>query len=259
MSLHQHKIKHCVPFYLYTGRIFDKPIGELDLIWAKKPKRLPVVFMHKEAKAVLEQLSGRIWIIALLLCGAGLRLLECLRLRVQDIDLENNQVLVRDGKGGKDRLTMLPEIVKEAIIQHLSKNKKQHEADLEIGYGTVHLPDALARKYPNADREWAWQYVFPADDFSIDPRSGRKQRHHLGEKTMQRALKNALRKVGIHKNASCHSFRHSFATHLLEDGYDIRTVQELLGHQNVNTTMIYTHVLKRGGKGVISPADKLLI
>ncbi len=224
---------------------------------AKKPSHLPVVFTKEEAKAVLLRLEGTKWLMASLLYGAGLRLMECLGLRVKDIDFSYNQITVRDGKGGKDRLTMLPGSLQEPLKKHLEKVRILHEQDLKEGFGKVYLPFALAKKYPNAEREFAWQYVFPASNRSIDPRSGIERRHHIYETVLQKAVKAAVRAAGINKPASCHTFRHSFATHLLEDGYDIRTVQELLGHKDVSTTMIYTHVLNRGGKGVRSPLDGL--
>jgi integron integrase len=186
-----------------------------------------------------------------------LRLLEALRLRVKDIEFGSNQITIRDGKGQKDRVTMLPANAKESPFNPLEQVRQIHREDLNHGFGRVYLPDALARKYPNADREWGWQYVFPAGSLSMDPRSGRKRRHHLDESVIQRSVKEAARQTGLNKQASPHTLRHSFATHLLEDGYDIRTVQELLGHSDVRTTMIYTHVLSRGGRGVLSPADKL--
>src|SRR6185369_1509510 len=226
---------------------------------AQKPKRVPVVFTRNEVNRVLSGLSGTNALVAGLLYGSGLRLIECLRLRVKDIDFECGQITVRDGKGEKDRLTMLPRKLKPALIRHLRKVKVQYEEDLAAGYGEVFLPYALAAKYPNAGKSWAWQYVFPAPVLSRDPRSGQERRHHLSESTIQKAVKEAIRKSRITKHASCHTFRHSFATHLLESGYDIRTVQELLGHKDVSTTMIYTHVLNRGPAGVLSPADRLPI
>lgn len=224
---------------------------------AKKTQKLPVVLTQHEIKQLLAQLDGIIWIIASLLYGSGLRLLECLRLRIKDIDLEKQQIIIRDGKGQKDRITMLPKSLVQPLTIHLEKVKCLHLQALEDGYGTVYLPNALTKKYPNANTEWGWQYVFPAKTPSIDPRSGHTQRHHIDEQTIQRAIKNALPAANIYKPASCHSLRHSFATHLLEAGYDIRTIQDLLGHKDISTTMIYTHVLNKGGRGVISPLDNV--
>jgi integron integrase len=222
---------------------------------ARKPKRLPVVFTRDEVKRILANLEGTHWLIGGLLYGSGLRLMECLRLRVKDIDLTCGQVTVRDGKGEKDRITMLPSKLKQALMRHLQKVRVIHAEDMAAGYGEVYLPYALARKYPNAPKEWGWQYVFPAPNRSIDPRSQKERRHHLSDQAVQKAMKKAMRTGNIFKHGSCHTLRHSFATHLLENGYDIRTVQELLGHKDVRTTMIYTHVLNRGGRGVLSPLD----
>ena len=247
----------CAIVFLYKY-VLKKELGDFtDLAWAKKPKRLPVVFTREEAKAVLQQLSGTNWLMAMLLYGAGLRLSECLQLRVKDIDFAYKQITVRDSKGGKDRVTMLPEKVIEPLTKHLEKVKKLHEKDLKAGFGMVYLPDALERKYKNANKEWGWQYVFPASQISTDPRSGIRKRHHLYETVLQKAVKEAIRKAGIAKHASCHTFRHSFATHVLENGYDIRTIQELLGHKSVETTMIYTHMMNKGAMGVKSPADNI--
>ena len=222
---------------------------------ARRPERLPVVFTRAEVKAILNALDGTPHLLASLLYGSGLRLMECLRLRVKDIDLEMHQITVRDGKGQKDRHTMLPRTLDAALREQLAAAQALYQQDLAAGQANVFLPDALARKYPHAPREWAWQWVFPAQSLSADPRSGLVRRHHLGEETLQRAVKAAIAQAGIPKAGSCHTLRHSFATHLIEDGYDIRTVQELLGHKDVRTTMIYTHVLGRGGRGVASPLD----
>jgi integron integrase len=204
---------------------------------------------------VLEELPGQYRLMGQLLYGSGLRLLECLRLRVKDVDLQYLHITVREPKGGKERKTMLPVSLAPALREHLENVKQRHQADLAAGFGAVYLPGALERKLPGASREWTWQYVFPAERRSIDPRTGIERRHHVNEKNLQNAVKNAVRKARISKPASCHTFRHSFATHLLENGHDIRTVQELLGHKDVSTTMIYTHVLNRPGLGVKSPLD----
>lgn len=222
---------------------------------AQRPKRLPTVLTKDEALEVIAHMQGRTQLMAKLLYGSGLRLAECVRLRVKDLDFAQRQILVRDGKGMQDRATMLPESLVEALQIHLKQVKFQHEQDLAAGYGSTYLPYALARKYPNADRQWAWQYVFPSTRLSPDRESGMLRRFHMSESTLQKAVAKATRKAKINKRVSPHTFRHSFATHLLENGYDIRTVQELLGHKDVQTTMIYTHVLNRGGKGVKSPLD----
>lgn len=224
---------------------------------AKTPKRLPVVLTRDEVQAVLSRLEGTHWLIVSLLYGSGLRIMEGVRLRVKDVDLSRREILVRDGKGFKDRVTMLPESLVNPLKAHLQRVKGLHDQDLAAGFGNVHLPYALEKKYPNAMREWAWQYVFPSANLAVDPRSGETRRHHLQDQAVQRAVKQAVRSAGLAKPATPHTFRHSFATHLLEGGYDIRTVQELLGHSDVSTTMIYTHVLNRGGRGVESPLDRL--
>jgi integron integrase len=243
--------------FLYK-EVLKIEIGNIgQVVWAKKPIRRPVVFTREEAKAVLGNLSGVHWLMASLLYGCGLRLMECLQLRVKDIDFGYNQIVVMDGKGGKDRVTMLPASLRDSLQQHLQKVKKLHERDLKKGFGAAPVPYALDRKYPGINLEFSWQYVFPSAILSVDRVSGMKQRHYATEKPLQRAVKEAIRKAGIPKHASCHTFRHSFATHLLESGYDVRTVQDLLGHKDLNTTMQYTHVLNKGGLGVRSPADML--
>jgi integron integrase len=227
-----------------------------EMVRAKRPQRLPVVLTRREVRELLERLRGTTWLMASLLYGSGLRLLECARLRVKDVDFERGEILVRDGKGRKDRVTMLPASVKGPLRVHLAEVRRLHEADLRGGLGSVELPDAIAHKYPNASREWAWQWVFPASRHYVVAGTRERRRHHLHETVLQRAVKQAAREAGIAKPASCHTLRHSFATHLLEAGQDIRTIQELLGHRDVSTTMIYTHVLNRGGLGVRSPLDE---
>lgn len=224
--------------FLYRD-VLKQPLDWLQNVErAKKPERLPVVFSRDEVRGILLHLDGSKWIIASLLYGAGLRLMEGLRLRVKDVDFGYNQIIVRDAKGAKDRVTVLPASVKEQVQRHLQRLKALHEQDLREGFGHVYLPYALARKYPKADREWGWQWVFPAPKRSVDPRSGIVRRHHLAETAVQKAVRGAIQKADVSKPGSCHTFRHSFATHLLEAGYDIRTVQELLGHKDVSTTMI---------------------
>jgi len=227
------------------------------IVRAKRSVRLPVVLTRDEVQAVLSQLRGTSRLIATLLYGAGLRLLECARLRVKDVDFATNQILVRGGKGDKDRVTLLPASVKADLARHLDAARRQHEADLRLDAGWVALPGALDRKYPNAGRAWAWQWVFPATRIYVDRETAKRHRHHYHESAIQRVVKEAVRRSGLAKPATPHTLRHSFATHLLEDGYDIRTVQELLGHNDVSTTMIYTHVLNRGPAAVRSPADRL--
>jgi integron integrase len=243
--------------FLYR-HVLHREIGNLgDVIRARKPKRLPVVMTRQEVKTLLNHLYGDKWLMASLMYGAGLRVLECLRLRVQDIDVAARQITVRDGKGFQDRRTMLPDAVIRPLREHLARVRQIHQRDLADGYGRVAMPYALARKYPNAASTWGWQWVFPQEHRWVNPATGHQGRHHVDESLMQRALQAAVRKTGIAKHATCHTFRHCFATHLLESGYDIRTVQELLGHKDVKTTMIYTHVLNRSGLGVPSPVDAL--
>ncbi len=240
--------------FLYRD-VLNKEIGAVNVPWADKPKKLPTVLTPAEAQQVIACLPGVYQLIGKLLYGSGLRLMECLRLRVKDIDFAQTLIIVRDGKGSKDRVTMLPQAVIPALQEQLQRAQQWHQRDLEEGFGAVYLPHALARKYPHAARDWLWQYVFPADRRSTDPRSGAVRRHHLHENSVQKAVHKAAKLTAIPKRVSPHTFRHSFATHLLQNGYDIRTVQELLGHADVKTTMIYTHVLNQGGLAVRSPLD----
>ncbi len=224
---------------------------------AKTPQRLPVVLTQDEVAAVLKRLDGVHRLVGRLLYGTGMRIMEGMRLRVKDVEFTRREILVRDGKGQKDRVAMLPDRIAEPLQQQMAEARTLHNRDLDAGRGEAYLPDALSRKYPNAAREWGWQYVFPAAALSRDPRSGVVRRHHLSDQAFQRAMRQAVRDAGLVKPATPHTLRHSFATHLLDAGYDIRTVQELLGHADVSTTMIYTHVLNRGGRGVVSPLDRL--
>lgn len=243
--------------FLYK-QILKQDMGFLqNVVRAKKPKRIPVVMSRDEVQKIIYSLEGIHQTMAILLYGTGMRLMECFRLRIKDIDFDNNQIIVRDGKGMKDRVTMLPAKTKDLLMSHIKRVALIHQKDLADGYGAVYLPFALERKYPNAARELGWQYVFPSKTLSRDPISRVIRRHHSDPSILQKAVKRAVGMTRITKFVHVHTLRHSFATHLLEDGYDIRTVQELLGHNDVNTTMIYTHVLNKGGKGVKSPADRL--
>lgn len=243
--------------FLYDS-VLSKPLDRIEgVVRARKPKRLPVVMTTQEVGAVLEHLSGAPHLVARLLYGSGLRLLEGLTLRVKDIDFDRGELVLRDAKGQTDRVTMLPKAVHSDLLAQLQTTRRIHDADLKAGLGRVVLPSALARKYPNADRSWGWQWVFPASSHYDEEGTGIRRRHHLHETVVQKAVRVAVIRSGISKPVTCHTFRHSFATHLLRAGYDIRTVQELLGHRDVRTTMIYTHVLNKGGRGVDSPLDRL--
>ncbi len=243
--------------FLYKA-VLDRPLGNIQGVRAKKKKKLPVVLSRDEVACLFKYLDGIHWLSACLLYGSGLRLMECMRLRVMNIDFDHRAIHVINGKGAKDRVVTLPDDLIIPLKRHLAGVKNIHNKDLSDGYGEVYLPYALTRKYPNAAKQWAWQYVFPATRRALDPRSDLTRRHHFDEQAIQRAVKNAVRAAGILKPASCHTLRHSFATHLLERGADIRTVQEQLGHKDVKTTQIYTHVLNRGGNAVISPLNGLL-
>ncbi len=242
--------------FLYREVLHIELPGQINAIRVRKPPKLPTVLTASEVPQVLHGLTGVHLLMAKILYGSGLRIMECVRLRVKDVDFAQRHIVVRDGKGGKDRITMLPTSVMPLLRDHLQHTKLLHDDDLGHGYGSVYLPHALAVKYPNAAKAWIWQYVFPSPSLSTDPRSGIMRRHHLHENSVQKAVRHAARLSGIPKRITCHTFRHSFATHLLENGYDIRTVKELLGHSDVKTTMIYTHVLNRGGMAVRSPLDE---
>ena len=237
--------------------VLEKPLPALtEIVRAKRPRRLPTILTRAEVRAVIGRLAGPERLVAILLYGSGLRLLECLRLRVKDVEFGSNRLVVRDAKGQRDRVAPLPVVVKAALPPWFARVKRIHDKDLAAGFGEVFLPDGLRRKYPGAEKDWGWQWIFPAGHRSRDPRSGVERRHHIHESVIQRAVRQAVLDLGISRRASCHTFRHSFATHLIEDGYDVRTIQELLGHKDVRTTMIYTHVLNRA-LGVRSPADVL--
>ena len=241
--------------FLYR-EVLQMPLGKMEpFVRAKRPKNLPIVLTKAEVHLVLKHLKGLPRLIGILLYGSGRRLLECLTLRVKDLDFDRMEIRVRRGKGGRDRVTMLPATAKQDLIEHLRRTKRTHEKDLREGAGRTVLPDAIARKYPNADSQWGWQFVFPASSKYFDRKAGLKRRHHVHESVIQKAIKLAVQEAGITKHGTAHVLRHSFATHLLESGYDIRTVQELLGHSSVTTTQVYTHVLNRGRLGVVSPAD----
>jgi integron integrase len=243
--------------FLYH-KVLNIELGDFsDFLPAKKPRRLPVVLNRDEIQAIFVHLQGIQKLQASLLYGSGLRLTECHQIRVQDIDLTTRQIMVRNGKGGKDRITMIPASLIPSLTSHMEQQRKLHEWNVEQGYGDVFLPDGIGRKYTNASRQWPWQWLFPSSRRIQDVKSGRYYRWHSHPSCLQKSVKRAIRQAGIGKHAGCHTFRHSFATHLLEDGYDIRTVQDLLGHRNINTTMIYLHVLNKGGMGVRSPLDKI--
>ena len=262
LSVHKHcsintqKVALNALVYLYK-RFMGLEVGDLSFSPAKTPRRLPVVYSRNEIASILSNLSGVHRLMVELMYGTGLRSAELLSLRIKDIDFGSNNIFVRAGKGNKDRTTMLPQRLMEPIKNQIISVKLQHSQDIEDGYGDVYLPDALERKYPSASRETAWQYLFPSSRVGKDPRSGTIRRHHLHPTALSKHIRRAVRQAGINKPARSHSFRHSFATHLLETGYDIRTIQVLLGHSDVTTTEIYTHVVNRGGKGVVSPADSL--
>ncbi len=241
--------------FLYN-QFLDQPLGELVFKYAKRPPRIPTVFSHEEAKLIIENLQSTSQLIAQLFYGSGLRISEAVRLRIKDIDLAMHYIVVRDGKGNKDRTTLLPKSLTTKLLAQIERVKIQHQKDLEANVGAVYLPNALARKYPNYPKELGWQYLFPSSSLSVDPRAGVERRHHVYRQSIQRQVHNAIRKAGIHKQASCHTFRHSFATRLLQKGYDLRKIQQLMGHSDIKTTEIYLHVLEEIGGWVVSPMDE---
>jgi len=247
----------CGLLFLYR-EVLETDLDDIDGIqWAKRAKKLPVVFSRGEVTSILSKLTGEYELMVKLLYGSGLRLNECLQLRVKDIDFDTNQVIVRGGKGEKDRYTILPKSIKSELKDHIESVKKIHEEDIKEGFDSVYMPHRLSSKYPKAGKKIGWHYLFPSKNLAIDPESGEKRRHHIHERTLQRAVKKAIERAGVQKNGGCHTFRHSFATHLLEDGVNVRVVQELLGHEKLETTMVYTHVMSKSKKGIDSPMDNL--